>query len=163
MNNWFFLVLSKNPKKNPPNATIGPVTLLFPLFAAHTHCLVPIHSYDPARPCSWGRHPATPRPTRAEGIARPSQGRPLVLLPVRRSWRCSPFCSPYVHARRAREKEKAGGLRRRPCCPPFSPALQQSEEEEEEEAASSGAVAGPRLAIALNVIDLVCTCVENLL
>jgi hypothetical protein len=24
-------------------------------------------------------------------------------------------------------------------------------------------VAGPRLAIALNVIDLVCTCVENLL
>ncbi|CAM6028320.1 unnamed protein product [Sphagnum balticum] len=36
-------------------------------------------------PCPSGRHPATPRPTRAEGIARPSQGRPPVLLPFRRS------------------------------------------------------------------------------
>jgi len=76
MNNWIFLVLSKNPKKNPPIATIGPVTLLFPLFAAHTHCLVPIHSYDPARPVllrptpghpkadpCWGHCTAVPRPT----------------------------------------------------------------------------------------------------
>jgi hypothetical protein len=108
MNNWFILVLSKNPKKNPPNATIGPVSLPSPLFAAHTHCPVPIHSYDPARPgpCPWGRHPATPSPTHAESIARPSQGRPLVLLPFRRSWGCSRFCSPYVHARREREREK---------------------------------------------------------
>ncbi len=124
MNNWIYLVLSKNPKKNPPNATIGPLTLPSPTICG-AHSLPGAHPWlwpGPAR-APWGRHPATPRPTRAEGIARPSQGRPLVLLPVRRSWGCSPvlfsLCPCTTRARaREREREEASGLRRRPCCRP---------------------------------------------
>jgi hypothetical protein len=113
------LVLSKDPKKNPPNATIGPLTLPSPLFAAHTHCLVPIHSHDPARPVPlrptpghpkadpcWGHCTAVPRPTTGV-VTRPALVR---VFPV--------LFSLCPCTTREREREEARGLRRRPCCRP---------------------------------------------